>query len=49
VIKWSCPREIEFRRQLPKTRVGKIDFKVLVAEHGQRSAQRQAGNRGSGS
>jgi long-chain acyl-CoA synthetase len=33
LIKWSCPREIEFRRELPKTRVGKIDFKVLVAEH----------------
>ena len=49
LIKWSCPREVEFRRQLPKTRVGKIDFKVLVAEHGQRPAQRQAGNRGSGS
>jgi long-chain acyl-CoA synthetase len=33
LIKWSCPREVEFRRELPKTRVGKIDFKVLVAEH----------------
>jgi long-chain acyl-CoA synthetase len=33
LIKWSCPREIEFRRELPKTRVGKIDFKALVAEH----------------
>jgi long-chain acyl-CoA synthetase len=33
LIKWSCPREIEFRRDLPKTRVGKIDFKVLVADH----------------
>ena len=33
LIKWSCPREIEFRRELPRTRVGKVDFKVLVAEH----------------
>ena len=33
LIKWSCPRAIEFRRELPKTRVGKVDFKVLVAEH----------------
>jgi acyl-CoA synthetase (AMP-forming)/AMP-acid ligase II len=33
LIKWSCPREVEFRRELPKTRVGKVDFKVLVAEH----------------
>jgi len=37
LIKWSCPREVEFRRELPKTRVGKIDFKVLVAEHVERS------------
>jgi long-chain acyl-CoA synthetase len=36
LIKWSCPREIEFRRELPKTRVGKIDFKVLVAEHAEK-------------
>jgi long-chain acyl-CoA synthetase len=33
LIKWSCPRDVEFRRELPKTRVGKIDFKVLVSEH----------------
>ncbi|EQD47425.1 long-chain-fatty-acid--CoA ligase [mine drainage metagenome] len=33
LIKWSCPREIEFRAELPKTRVGKIDYKVLVQEH----------------
>ena len=33
LIKWSCPREIEFRSELPKTRIGKIDYKVLVAEH----------------
>lgn len=29
LIKWSCPREIEFRRELPKTLVGKIAYKVL--------------------
>jgi long-chain acyl-CoA synthetase len=39
LIKWSCPREIELRRELPKTRVGKIDFKVLVAEHIARAAK----------
>jgi len=33
LIKWSCPREIEFRRELPKTRVGKIDFRTLVDQH----------------
>jgi long-chain acyl-CoA synthetase len=30
LIKWSCPREVEFRTELPKTRVGKIDFSALV-------------------
>jgi long-chain acyl-CoA synthetase len=32
LIKWSCPREIEFRAELPKTQVGKIDYKVLVRQ-----------------
>jgi long-chain acyl-CoA synthetase len=30
LIKWSCPREVEFRPELPKTRVGKIDYAALV-------------------
>jgi long-chain acyl-CoA synthetase len=29
LIKWSCPREIEFSNELPKTLVGKINFKQL--------------------
>jgi long-chain acyl-CoA synthetase len=29
IIKWSCPREVEFIDELPKTRVGKIAFKEL--------------------
>ncbi|HMB55371.1 MAG TPA: hypothetical protein VKU40_18780, partial [Thermoanaerobaculia bacterium] len=32
LIKWSCPREIEFRRELPKTRVGKVDYRALAGE-----------------
>jgi long-chain acyl-CoA synthetase len=32
LIKWSCPREIEFRREMPKTLVGKIAYKVLEEE-----------------
>jgi long-chain acyl-CoA synthetase len=32
LIKWSCPREIEFRTELPKTLVGKIAFNVLEQE-----------------
>ncbi len=33
LIKWSCPRRIEFCAELPKTRVGKIDYKLLVQKH----------------
>ena len=32
LIKWSCPREIEFRKTLPKTIVGKVAYKVLEQE-----------------
>jgi len=32
LIKWSCPREIEFRRELPKTRIGKVAFRELEEE-----------------
>ena len=32
LIKWSCPREIEFRESLPKTLVGKVAFNVLEKE-----------------
>ena len=32
LIKWSCPREIEFRRELPKTRVGKVDYRSLMRD-----------------
>jgi long-chain acyl-CoA synthetase len=32
LIKWSCPREVEFRSELPLTLVGKVAFAELVAE-----------------
>ncbi len=32
LIKWSCPRSIEFRTDLPKTLVGKIAFNTLEKE-----------------
>ncbi len=32
LIKWSCPRSIEFRSELPKTLVGKVAFNVLEKE-----------------
>lgn len=33
LIKWSCPREIEFLDELPQTRLGKVDYKALVQRH----------------
>jgi long-chain acyl-CoA synthetase len=30
LIKWSCPREVEFLPELPKTKVGKVDYVALV-------------------
>jgi long-chain acyl-CoA synthetase len=42
LIKWSCPREIEFRTELPKTRVGKTDYKLLVQEHAARHQNKDA-------
>ena len=33
LIKWSCPREVEFCTELPRTRVGKIDYRALVTRH----------------
>jgi long-chain acyl-CoA synthetase len=38
LIKWSCPREVEFRDELPLTRVGKIDFTTLLREELERRA-----------
>jgi long-chain acyl-CoA synthetase len=32
LIKWSCPRSIEFRDDLPKTLVGKIAYNALEKE-----------------
>ena len=30
LIKWSCPRDVEFRRELPMTKYGKVDFTALA-------------------
>ncbi|PKM08267.1 MAG: AMP-dependent synthetase [Gammaproteobacteria bacterium HGW-Gammaproteobacteria-4] len=38
LIKWSCPRDIIFRDSLPKTRVGKIDYRAV---HDDVTGQRQ--------
>jgi long-chain acyl-CoA synthetase len=44
LIKWSCPREIEFRRELPKTRVGKIDYRALMRDHADQPPMPSPGN-----
>jgi long-chain acyl-CoA synthetase len=36
LIKWSCPREIELRTELPKTLIGKVDFKALAEQEVER-------------
>ncbi|HSK17154.1 MAG TPA: AMP-binding protein [Gaiellaceae bacterium] len=32
LIKWSCPREVDFAAELPRTKVGKIDFTTIQRE-----------------
>ena len=32
LIRWACPREIEFRSDLPMTRLGKVDYTLLRRE-----------------
>jgi long-chain acyl-CoA synthetase len=41
LIKWSCPREVEFIAALPLTKVGKVDYRELVRRH---AAHEQGGN-----
>lgn len=36
LIRWAVPKEIEFINELPKTLLGKIDFKVLQARENER-------------
>jgi len=34
LIKWSCPREVEFMEKLPLTKIGKVDFRKLEEKEG---------------
>jgi long-chain acyl-CoA synthetase len=36
LIKWSCPRDVEFLSELPKTRLGKVDYSALAARESRR-------------
>ena len=40
LIKWSCPRSIEFREILPTTLVGKVAFKILEDQEIERLQQK---------
>lgn len=33
LIKWSCPRDLEFRTEFPRTRLGKVDVTALTQAH----------------
>jgi acyl-CoA synthetase (AMP-forming)/AMP-acid ligase II len=44
LIKWSCPREVEFRAELPRTLVGKIDYRKLVEESVLKNEPDRGGN-----
>lgn len=39
LIKWSCPRSVEFRAELPTTLVGKVAFKTLEDQEMERLRQ----------
>ncbi len=32
LIKWSCPRAIHFRSELPRTRLGKVDYRAVMED-----------------
>jgi acyl-CoA synthetase (AMP-forming)/AMP-acid ligase II/thiamine pyrophosphate-dependent acetolactate synthase large subunit-like protein len=47
LIKWSCPRAVEFRREFPKTRVGKVDYRALAdGENAMKADAKPAGHGG---
>jgi long-chain acyl-CoA synthetase len=47
LIKWSCPREVEFRESLPLTRVGKVAYTELEKQEIEqlRSQQKHTGGK----
>ncbi len=42
IAKYACPREIEFRDELPKTLVGKVAYRILEQEEEQKIAEYEA-------
>jgi len=37
LLKWSIPSQIEFRKDFPKTLIGKVSFKELEKEEAQKN------------
>jgi long-chain acyl-CoA synthetase len=42
LIKWSCPREVQFVDALPLTKVGKVDYRELARRHAAGSSRQAA-------
>jgi long-chain acyl-CoA synthetase len=42
LIKWSCPRDVEFVEELPLTKIGKVDYRALERRHAQEAQTRAA-------
>jgi acyl-coenzyme A synthetase/AMP-(fatty) acid ligase len=40
LIVWNCPREVEFREQLPRTLVGKVDVRRIREDEAARQSTR---------
>jgi long-chain acyl-CoA synthetase len=38
LIKWSCPREVQFRDALPKTLIGKVDVRRIREQEAARAS-----------
>lgn len=46
VARYALPREIEFRKELPKTLVGKVAYRLLEEEEERKTSSRDATERG---
>ena len=42
IAKYACPKEIEFRDELPKTLVGKVAYRILEQEEEEKIAEYEA-------
>ena len=45
LAKYSLPAEYEYREALPKTLIGKVDFRKLQQENAEKRAEERYGNK----